>query len=38
VTMLIGNGYLPGHAEFAVDVLRRVPAVRRLFEERVAGH
>lgn len=38
VTMLIGNGYLPGHAEFAVDLLRRVPAVRRLFEERVAGH
>ena len=38
VTMLIGNGYLPGHAAFAVDLLRRVPAVRRLFEERVAGH
>jgi L-erythro-3,5-diaminohexanoate dehydrogenase len=38
VTMLIGNGYLPGHAEFAVDLLRRVPAVRRLFEKRVAGH
>jgi L-erythro-3,5-diaminohexanoate dehydrogenase len=38
VTMLIGNGYLPGHAEFAVDLLRRDPAVRRLFEERVAGH
>jgi L-erythro-3,5-diaminohexanoate dehydrogenase len=37
VTMLIGNGYLPGHAEFAVDLLRRVPAVRRLFEARVAG-
>lgn len=38
VTMLIGNGYVPGHAEFAVDLLRRVPAVRRLFETRVAGH
>jgi L-erythro-3,5-diaminohexanoate dehydrogenase len=38
VTMLIGNGYLPGHAEFAVDLVRRVPAVRRLFESRVAGH
>ncbi|MGX6607174.1 L-erythro-3,5-diaminohexanoate dehydrogenase [Micromonosporaceae bacterium Da 78-11] len=38
VTMLIGNGYLPGHAEFAVDLLRRVPAVRALFEARVAGH
>jgi len=38
VTMLIGNGYLPGHAEFAVDLLRRVPAVRALFESRVAAH
>ncbi len=38
VTMLIGNGYVPGHAEFAVDLLRRVPAVRALFEARIAGH
>ncbi len=38
VTMLIGNGYLPGHAAFAVDLLRRVPAVRALFETRLAGH
>jgi L-erythro-3,5-diaminohexanoate dehydrogenase len=38
VTMLIGNGYVPGHADFAVDLLRRVPAVRRLFESRLAGH
>jgi L-erythro-3,5-diaminohexanoate dehydrogenase len=38
VTMLIGNGYLPGHADFAVDLLRRVPAVRALFEARLAGH
>jgi L-erythro-3,5-diaminohexanoate dehydrogenase len=38
VTMLIGNGYVPGHADFAVDLLRRVPAVRSLFEARVAGH
>ncbi|XVV17378.1 L-erythro-3,5-diaminohexanoate dehydrogenase [Actinoplanes sp. CA-131856] len=37
VTMLIGNGYVPGHAAFAVDLLRRVPAVRSLFEARVAG-
>ena len=36
VTMLIGNGYVPGHAEFAVDLLRRVPAVRSLFEARLA--
>ena len=38
VTMLIGNGYVPGHADFAVDLLRRVPAVRALFESRVAAH
>ena len=38
VTMLIGNGYLPGHADFAVDLVRRVPAVRALFEARLAGH
>ncbi|WP_250003543.1 L-erythro-3,5-diaminohexanoate dehydrogenase [Actinoplanes sp. M2I2] len=36
VTMLIGNGYVPGHAEFAVGLLRRVPAVRSLFEARLA--
>jgi L-erythro-3,5-diaminohexanoate dehydrogenase len=38
VTMLIGNGYVPGHAAFAVDLVRKVPAVRALFEARVAGH
>ena len=38
VTMLIGNGYVPGHADFAVDLVRRVPAVRALFEARLAGH
>ena len=38
VTMLIGNGYVPGHAAFAVDLLRRVPAVRALFEARLAAH
>jgi L-erythro-3,5-diaminohexanoate dehydrogenase len=38
VTMLIGNGYLPGHAAFALDLVRKVPAVRSLFEARLAGH
>ena len=28
VTMLIGNGYLPGHAELAMDLLRTEPALR----------
>jgi L-erythro-3,5-diaminohexanoate dehydrogenase len=36
VTMLIGNGYVPGHAAFALDLLRRVPAVRALFAARIA--
>jgi L-erythro-3,5-diaminohexanoate dehydrogenase len=35
VTMLIGNGYLPGHAEFALALVRSEPAVRRLLEARV---
>jgi L-erythro-3,5-diaminohexanoate dehydrogenase len=38
VTMLIGNGYVPGHAEFALDLVRKVTPVRALFEARVAGH
>jgi len=36
VTMLIGNGYLPGHADLALDLLRSEPAVRGLFERRLA--
>jgi L-erythro-3,5-diaminohexanoate dehydrogenase len=35
VTMLVGNGYVPGHAEFALNLIRNVPSVRRLFELRV---
>jgi L-erythro-3,5-diaminohexanoate dehydrogenase len=35
VTMLVGNGYVPGHAEFALDLLRTTPPVRSLFEKRV---
>jgi len=35
VTMLVGNGYVPGHAEFALDLLRATPPVRSLFEKRV---
>lgn len=38
VRMLVGNGYVPGHAEFALDVVRRTPAVRALFEARVSAH
>jgi L-erythro-3,5-diaminohexanoate dehydrogenase len=35
VTMLVGNGYLPGHAEYAVDLLRASSGVRALFERRL---
>jgi L-erythro-3,5-diaminohexanoate dehydrogenase len=35
VTMLVGNGYVPGHAEFALDLLRSTGSVRSLFERRV---
>jgi len=35
VTMLVGNGYVPGHAEFALALLRTTPPVRSLFEKRV---
>jgi L-erythro-3,5-diaminohexanoate dehydrogenase len=34
VTMLVGNGYVPGHAEYALDLVRREPGVRALFEAR----
>ncbi len=37
VTMLVGNGFVPGHADHALDLLRRTPALRALFEERIGG-
>ena len=37
VTMLVGNGYLPGHAVHALDLLRTDDAVRALFEGRLKG-
>ena len=37
VRMLVGNGYVPGHAEMALDLLRTTPGVRSLFESRLAG-
>jgi len=37
VTMLIGNGYTPGHAQMALDLVRAEPGVRRLFEARLAA-
>jgi L-erythro-3,5-diaminohexanoate dehydrogenase len=38
VTLMIGNGYAAGHADFALDVLRGSPGARSLFESRVAAH
>lgn len=37
VTMLVGNGYVPGHAAYALDLLRTTPGVRSLFERRLAA-
>jgi L-erythro-3,5-diaminohexanoate dehydrogenase len=36
VTMLIGNGYVPGHAASALDLVRAEPGARGLFERRLA--
>jgi L-erythro-3,5-diaminohexanoate dehydrogenase len=35
VRMLIGNGYVPGHAELALDLIRENAAVRDLFVARI---
>lgn len=37
VTLYIGNGFAPGHADYALDLVRRNPALRRLFDDRVQG-
>ncbi len=34
VTMIVGNGYVPGHAEATLALLRRQAPLRALFEER----
>jgi L-erythro-3,5-diaminohexanoate dehydrogenase len=35
VRMLIGNGYVPGHAAYAMELLRADTGVRELFERRL---
>jgi L-erythro-3,5-diaminohexanoate dehydrogenase len=35
VTMLVGNGYTPGHAELALELYRSTPGVRALIDPRV---
>lgn len=38
VSLMIGNGYAAGHADFALDVLRSSPGAMRLFTDRLAVH
>jgi len=35
VRMLVGNGYVPGHADYALKLVRANPALRGLFESRL---
>ena len=35
VTMVVGNGYVPGHADLALEIVRSEPAIRALFERRL---
>jgi NADPH:quinone reductase-like Zn-dependent oxidoreductase len=35
VTMLIGNGYVPGHADMALELLRTEPGVQKILRERM---
>ena len=37
VRMLVGNGYVPGHASYALELLRAHDGVRGLFEARLDG-
>jgi L-erythro-3,5-diaminohexanoate dehydrogenase len=37
VTMLVGNGYTPGHADLALGLYRSTPGVRALIDPRVKG-
>jgi L-erythro-3,5-diaminohexanoate dehydrogenase len=37
VTMLVGNGYVPGHASLALDLIRTQPGVRGMFQRRIGG-
>ena len=38
VTMLVGNGYVPGHAQLAIDLIRTEPGVRGIFQRRIDEH
>lgn len=34
VTMVVGNGYVPGHADLAMDLVRSTPGLRGLFDRK----
>jgi L-erythro-3,5-diaminohexanoate dehydrogenase len=36
-TMMIGNGYTAGHADFTIDLIRKSPALYWLFRKRYGG-
>ena len=36
-TLLVGNGYAPGHADLALDLVRRTPGLRAVLAGRTAG-
>jgi L-erythro-3,5-diaminohexanoate dehydrogenase len=38
VTMLVGNGFVPGHADYAMQLLREQSGVRTLFERRLEAN
>ena len=38
VTMLVGNGYVPGHAQLAIDLIRTEPGVLGIFQRRIDEH
>ncbi len=38
LTMLVGNGYVPGHAELAMELIRTEPGVRGMFQRRIDEH
>jgi L-erythro-3,5-diaminohexanoate dehydrogenase len=37
ITMLVGNGYVPGHADYALHLLRTEQGIRQLFESRLGA-
>jgi L-erythro-3,5-diaminohexanoate dehydrogenase len=37
VGLMIGSGYVPGHADLALGMLREDPALRRVFQQRYAS-